>query len=226
MGFIRTLLPAALLASSGLYGQDVVPPARTILDLSEGEQVAFIRSTMELGFPINRADQITMLIINRSALALPLIEMKLEETMKAVPPQVAFVETASEMIAYAGDQTALREITRLMALDEKKFGPLVGRTLDNAGNWRNPFDVAYGGLALGSEAISQRTMQWVKSALASNKMQHHWAESLLNRYGEVPDDSEWAADPIASRLSDRVSPELRRTVLNLADDIRRKREHR
>ena len=226
MGCIRTLLPAALLASSGLYGQDVVPPARTILDLSEGEQVAFIRSTMELGFPINRADQMTMLIINRSALTLPLIEAKMEETMKAVPPQVAFVETASEMIAYAGDQTALSEINRLMTLDEKRFGPLVGRTLDNAGNWRNPFDVAYDGLALGNEAISRRTMQWVESALASNRMQRAWAEALLNRYGKVPGDAEWVADPIASRLSDRASAELRRTVLSLAEDVRRQRERR
>src|SRR6516162_3499142 len=143
MGFTRTLLALVLLPLSSLHGQDTIPPARTILDLSESEQAAFIRSTMALGFPMNRADQMTMLIINRSALVFPLIEGKLEEALKSDSPQTAFVETASEMIAYAGDQTALREIIKLMSLDEKRFGRLVGRMLDNAGNWRNSFDVAY-----------------------------------------------------------------------------------
>src|ERR1017187_2952748 len=128
MGFIRTLLAVVLLASSALDGQDVVPPARTILDLSNSEQIAFIRSTMELGFPANRADQMTMLIINRSALTLPLIEAKLEKALKSTPPPKSFVETASEMIAYAGDEQALRVISKLVALDENRFGRLVGAT--------------------------------------------------------------------------------------------------
>jgi hypothetical protein len=181
---------------------------------------------MALGFPMNRADQMTMLIINRSALVFPLIEGKLEEALKSDSPQTAFVETASEMIAYAGDQTALREIIKLMSLDEKRFGRLVGRMLDNAGNWRNPFDVAYDGLALSNEAISQYTMQWVPSALESNRMQRAWADALLSRYRKVPGDAEWAADPIASRLSDRVSAEFRKRIAPLVEDAQRKRERK
>lgn len=226
MGFIRVLLPAVLLVSSSVHGQDVVPPARAILDLSEGEQIAFINRTIDLGFPENRADQMTMLIINRSAITLPLIEAKLEEALKSTPPPKGFVETASEMIAYAGDEWALREISKLLAVDENRFARLVGRTFDNAGNWRNPFAVAYRGFELGNEAISQRTMQWVESALASNRMRRTWAEAMLDRYGKVPGDPEWATDPIASRLKDRASPELRRTVLSLAEDAKRRREHR
>jgi hypothetical protein len=226
MGFIRTLLAVVLLASSALDGQDVVPPARTILDLSNSEQIAFIRSTMELGFPANRADQMTMLIINRSALTLPLIEAKLEKALKSTPPPKSFVETASEMIAYAGDEQALRVISKLVALDENRFGRLVGRTLANAGNWRNPFSVIYSGLEIGDEAVSRYVAAWVESALASNTMQRTWAEAMLDRYGKVPGDSEWATDPIASRLKDRASPELRRGVLRLAEDAKQRREHR
>lgn len=226
MGFIRTLLLAVLLVSSSVHGQDVVPAARTILDLSEGEQVAFIRSTMELGFPINRADQMTMLVINRSALALPLIEAKMEEALKAVPPQAAFVETASEMIAYAGDESALRAVCKLVALDENKFRQLVGRTLDNAGNWRNPFSIVYRGLEIGNEVVSRYVVVWVESALASNGMRRKWAEAMLDRYGKMPADSEWAMDPIVSRLKDRASPELRQSVMRLAEDAKRKREQR
>src|ERR1035441_454805 len=102
MGFdlTRRMLLVVVLASlsATMDGQEVVP-ARAILDLSEGEQIAFINRTMDLGFPENRADQMTMLIINRSALTLPLIEAKLEKALKSTPPAKGFVETASAMIA-------------------------------------------------------------------------------------------------------------------------------
>ena len=224
MGFTRRLLFAILLLSATIHGQNAPPSALTIVDLSDSEQTAFIHNTMELGFPINRADQMTMLILNRSTLTLPLIESWIEQALKSNPTQAASVETAAEMIAYAGDQTALREVSKLVAVDENRFGRLVRRTLENAGSFRNPFGVVYDGLAMDDTAISRLTMQWVESALASSRMQRKWAEALLIRYGKVPDDSEWANDPLASRLKDQASPELRRTILSLAEDAKRKRE--
>jgi hypothetical protein len=226
MDFIRTLLAIILLAPFTLDGQDVVPPARTILDLSTNEQTAFVRRTMETGFPANRADQMTMLIINRSALALPLIEAKLEEALKSTPQPKDFVDTASEMIAYAGDETALREISKLLALDEKRFEPLVGRTLDNAENWRNPFGVVYRGLEIGDETVSRPLAAWAESALASNRMQRAWAEAMLDRYGKVPGDTEWATDPIASCVKDQASPEMRQRVMRFASEVQSRRQRR
>src|ERR1035438_3319066 len=227
MGFhlIRRLLPLAVLASlsATMDGQEVIPTARAVLDLSEGEQIAFISRTMDLGFPENRADQMTMLIINRSALTLPLIEAKLEEVLKSTPTPKGFVETASEMIAYAGDERALRAVSKLVAIDENRFGRLVGRTLDNARNWRNPFGVVYRGLEIGDEAVSRQMAAWVESALASNTMQRRWAEAMLDRYGKVPGDSEWATDPVVSGLKHGASTELRQRVVRLAVEAQSKR---
>jgi hypothetical protein len=203
-----------------------VPSARDILTLSEAEQTKFVNATVEAGFPADRADQMTMLIINRSGLVLPVLERQMEIELRSVSPSHDFIATATEMIAYAGDEHALREIGKLIAIDGSKFGYLVGRTLDNSVHFRNPFTVAYRGLELGNEAVSRHTLAWVKSALASDRMQRMWAEAMLDRYGKVPRDSEWAMDPIASRLTDRESPELRRAVLSLAEDGMRKREHR
>ena len=125
---------------------------------------------------------------------------------------------------YAGDEQALRVISKLVALDENRFGRLVGRTLANAGNWRNPFSVIYSGLEIGDEAVSRYVAAWVESALASNTMQRTWAEAMLDRYGRVPGDSEWATDPIVSRLNDRASPELRQSVMRFATDAQTKRK--
>ena len=225
---VRRLLPIVVVVSlsTTMDGQEGIPPARTILDSAEGQQIAFINQTMELGFPENRADQMTMLIINRSALALPLIESKLEEALKSTSSSKSFIDTATEMIAYAGDEQSLRAAGKLMAIDVKIFGPLVERTLDNAGNWRNPFTVAYQGLELGDETISRYTAAWTDSALASSCMQRAWAEAMFVRYGKVPDESVWVTDPIASRLKDQASPELRQSVLRLVTDAQRKKDQR
>jgi hypothetical protein len=227
MGYlIRRLFPILALVSfsAAMHAQEVIPPARTILNLSESEQIVFINKTIDLGFPVNRADQMTMLIINRSAVALPLIESRLEEALKSTSTPKRFVDTTTEMIAYAGDEQALRAVSKLMVVDENRFGTLVGRTLDNAGNWRNPFTVAYKGLTLGDEPVSRRIAAWAESALASTRMQRAWAEAMLDRYASVPDESAWATDPIASRLSDRASPELRQSVLHFAADAQTRKK--
>jgi len=128
------------------------------------------------------------------------------------------------MVAYAGDEEALRAISKLVRIDETSFGYLVGRTLDNAGNWRNPFTVAYRGLELRDEVISRYTMAWAESALASNRMRRVWAEAMLDRYGKVPGDLEWASDPIASRLKAGASSDLRQSVSGLAMEAQKRRE--
>jgi hypothetical protein len=55
-------------------------------------------------------------------------------------------------------------------------------------------------------------------------MQRVWAEAMLERYGRVPGDAEWATDPIASRLKDRTSPALRQNIMRFAAEAQSKRE--
>jgi hypothetical protein len=210
----RLFLPllVVLLVPSVLPGQENIPPARLILGLGELEQAAFIKATMDLGFPSDRADQMTMLIINRSALALPLIEERLEADLRSQPPSPSFIETASEMIAYAGDEHALRAIGKLIAIDEVRFAPLVGRALTHAMNWRNPLTVAYRGLELGDGTVSRHVVGWV--------------EAMLDRYGKVPDDEEWSSDPIAIRLTRGTTAELRPSVQRYATEALAKRDRR
>jgi hypothetical protein len=216
---------AALLTFLAGFINAQVPSARTILDTSEAEQMKFVNETIAAGFPGDRADQMTMLIINRSAVTLPLIAGKLEEALKSTSTPKSFVDTASEMIAYAGDEQSLRALSKLISFDERRFGWLIGRTLDNAGNWRNPFTVAYRGLEMGDEAVSRYTAAWAEAVLTSERMQRVWADAMLDRYGKVvPSETEWAQDPIASRLKDRASPELRQSVVRFAAEAQSKRQ--
>jgi hypothetical protein len=208
--------------------QTVLSPkgARAILDLTEAEQISFIEATMEGGFPEDRADEMTMLIINRSAVAVPLIAAKLEQVLNSPFPSKRFIDVASEMVAYAGDEQSLRAISKLIQLDETRFGRLIGRTIDNAGNWRNSFLVAYSAVDLGDPVVARYATEWAGSAMASTRTQRAWAEAMVARYGRVPDESVWATDPIASQLKDRAAPELRQSILRFAAEAQSKREKR
>jgi hypothetical protein len=197
-----------------------------ILQMSEAEQVEFAKSVLEQHFPENEGDRFSLLLVNRSALVVPLIEAKIEAELASAKRSERFIDLAAAMIAYVGDEQSVRAVSKLIRIDERRFGPLVGRTLDNAGKWHNPFGAAYQALDLGDGTVPGYTIAWAETALTSNRMQRMWAEAMLVRYGKVPGDDEWAVDPIASRLSDRASPELRRTVLSLAEDAQRKRERR
>lgn len=206
------------------------PPTReetkSVLQLSEAEQRQFVNSVLDGGFPQNQGDKFSLLLVNRSSLVIPIVEARLEQELKQPSRSERLIELASAMIAYAGDEQSLRAISKLIAIDESRFGRLVARTLDNAGNWQNPFTVVYRAFELGDDAVSRHTAAWADSALASDHMQRAWAEAMLDRYGKVPDDSELAKDPIATRLKDRASPELRQNILRLAAEAQSKRERR
>jgi len=197
--------------------------AKSVLRLSEAEQREFVNSVLDAGFPDDTGDRFSLLLANRSALVVPILESRVEQEVQRSPRSERLIELASAMIAYAGDEQSLRAISKLMAIDERRFGPLVGRTLDNAGNWRNPFTVGYRGLEMGDESVSRYIAAWAESALASNRMQRAWAEAMLKRYGRVPSDSEWGEDPIASRLTNGASPELRQNILRFVTEAQRKR---
>ena len=78
----RLLSTAALLSFLAGLVNAQVPSARTILDVSEAEQTKFVNETIAAGFPDDRADQMTMLIINRSSVTLggsPQVRLDIKE---------------------------------------------------------------------------------------------------------------------------------------------------
>jgi hypothetical protein len=197
--------------------------AKDILRLSQPEQINFVESMMEQGFPETDGDKFAILLVNRSALVIPLVESKLEDEIQRSPRSEKFIDIASEMIAYAGDEESLRAISKLISIDEKKFGRLVGRTLGNSANWRNPFTVAYQALEIGDDAITRLTIAWSESALASDRMKQRLAEAMLDRYGKVPGQAEWAQDPLASRLESQNASRLKERVTTFAADALERR---
>jgi hypothetical protein len=153
---------------------------RRLLKASEAEQIAWVNSELDRGMPAKpNADTLTMLVLNRSSVTLPLIERKIEQVLrspspsecfvdKSVAPQ-KFIDVAAATIAYAGDAEALKQLSKLIRIDEKRFGRLIDNTLGNARVHRNPFTVAYQGLELGDTAVDARIAAWAQFQLSEKR---------------------------------------------------------
>jgi hypothetical protein len=127
------------------------------------------------------------------------------------------------MIPGAGDEYALKEASKLIALDEKRFDLLVRNTLLSASVRRNPFAVAYRGFAIGDPAVDKRIVAWAGSQLAQSlgtefvqgQLMHWWAEAMAGKYGAAPTEVNWVNDPIASRIDPALAGSLHDEVLRL-----------
>jgi hypothetical protein len=262
----RTVVTAALTLSAFAcapygFGQGIPDtPSRRLLRASEAEQIAAMKSALDQGLPPEQFQVVGPLFFNRGSLVLPLVEQKIEQVLKSPSPLEYFTNknvdptkwaySAALTIAETGDEQALKEIAKLIKLDEKRFGTLVGRALDYSQDYaksHNPFAVAYRGFTIREPALDQRIAAWAESKLAtvpaeraradaaarrygartapapSDKMKHLWAEAMLDQYGYVPTEAQWATDPIASRLGAPLAGALHKEVLQFALEAQEKR---
>jgi hypothetical protein len=88
------------------FSQTPVPneDAKSVLQLSELEQQQFVTSILDRDFPESDGDRFSLLLVNRSALVIPILESRIEQELKRSPRSERFVDLASSMIAYAGDE--------------------------------------------------------------------------------------------------------------------------
>jgi hypothetical protein len=198
-----------------------VEGASSVLQIADAEQTAFVKSVLDEQFPFTQGDKFSILLINRSELVVPLVESKIEQELRSAARSEPFINLASAMISYAGDEQALRAISKLVHIDETRFAPLIGRTLNCAASGGNPFVIAY--LGINDETIAVEIGAWADSALSSSRMQRLWAEALVTRYGNTPANAEWARDPIASRLANRGEG-IRNSVLTFVEQVQVGRE--
>jgi hypothetical protein len=218
------------------------PLARRILKETEDDQTAFMKSFLDQGAPAEMGDALTMLVLNKSALVLPLMEQKVEQVLKSASPAECFSDKSVDpqsfvnmivaMITYAGNGQALQMARRLIKIDENRFGRLVSDTLIQSAAWRNPFGLAYSGLEIGDPAMDKRIAAWGESQLTHKagttaaQMKRWWAEAMVDKYGGAPTERQWAEDPIAARLSAPPAESVHNEMLRLAVELLEKRSRK
>lgn len=242
----RSLLQIALAATTvaAVFAQqpplpNQEPLAKRILRMGEADQIAYINSDLDQGMPLDRNAPLVTLVLAGSPLVLPMIEKKIEEVLKSPNPQDSFtdktvdpqkfVNLAAWTIPYAGDEQALKEISKLIAIDEKRFGMLVGNVLGNSQDYRNPFAVAYRGFEIGDPAVDKRIAAWIQLQFANKtefrlgQLKHWWGEAMAEKYDAAPTEVHWANDPIATRLTPKLAASLHDEILQLGREAFEKR---
>ncbi len=256
-----TLTVGAVSLFPCLLGQRVPDsPSWRLLRATEAEQIAAVKAALDQGLPPEQFQLVGLLFYNKPALVLPLVEQKIEQVLRSPSPldlfsnkkvdPNRFAHIAASTIAETGDEEALKQVLRLVKLDEKRFRTLVGETLDSSKAYaksHNPFTVAYAGLALGEPILSQQIAAWAELRLTGNPAEHAravaaarsagipppaprvegieraWAEAMLNHYAGVPSELQWTSDPIASRLSPTLTATIHNDVLRFTIEAQQKR---
>lgn len=231
-GLAQTADPSAI-----TYGDN-------ILKVNNAGQVKFIQSTLDEGMPTELVDTLAMLVLNKSTLTLPLIEKKIEAivasqnpsrccTTKEINPS-GFIDLAARTIGYAGDVEGLKQLAKLMAIDEPRFAQYVPITIHNAEERRNgnPFAVAYAGLEIGRPDLTRTIIAWVEAELPGKtefrrgQLRRWWGQAMLTRYGgRASAERGWNDDPIASRLANSLALLTRDEVLRcVAEEAAKRRQ--
>jgi hypothetical protein len=116
-----------------------------------------------------------------------------------------------------------------MKIDEHRFGDMVYIALLNAGHLRNPFKVAYQGFEIGDPEVDKRVVAWAEMIFALKgqadyrEKRQWWAEAMVEKYDGVPSGSQWATDPIVSRLDPAKYAPLHDEMARFTIEAARKR---
>jgi hypothetical protein len=215
-------LLSSLAVVSLLSSQQRETPTTRLLGNNEAEQVAYLNNFIAEGAPGDN-DSVEALVLSKTSLFVPMIEYKIEEILalrsrerlfrspSVDPPRV--VSILAMMIEYTGEAIALEQASKLMRIDEDRFGSMVEHCLGHAYGRGRGFRVAYRGLEIGDPAVDKRIMAWANEGIGimvePNRaiVLRKWAKEVVEEYNGAPDEYQWAKDPIVSRLSaDRLNP--------------------
>lgn len=218
----KLALTLALLTPGYLHAQQI-PTSREIVQYSPAQAEALIQETIDQKFPPVLVDRLAVLLINRPAEFVPRIAAYIgsQYGLDRSSREERLISTAASLVAYTGDESALRVAEELIALDSERFTPLVQSTLNNAQSWRNPYGVAYRAAETGGEVVRGELREWLQSRTESPISQRYWAAAMNERYPGGLSEAVLESDPLVSML-DTESKALMKT--RLRDESERVRQ--
>jgi hypothetical protein len=234
---LRIVLVLAATFAIPILGQVEETPTKRLLKANEGDQIAWLRKYISDGAPPD--DIVGILVLSKPSVFLPWLEEKIEDILHSPSPGALFnsksadpqraVDAAASMIEYSGDEQGLREASKLMKLDETRFGGMVGSILWHARARGNPFKLVYRGFEIGDPSVDKRIVAWIgelfdyKEIPDRNRTMASWAEAMVEKYDGQPTAIQWATDPIASRLDPTEDAALHNEMSHFTEQAVQKR---
>lgn len=217
------------------------PLAERLARMTDADVAAYAESALRHGMTLDWTTYLPELVRMRAGVALPALERGIEQVVESGSPADYFTERtidarsavrlAAGMIAYAEDENALKELSKLMQHDGSRFGldsrllrVLVGEVLNDGGD-RNFFPLVYRGFEIGSAALDNAMIAWItrqfeeQAGARQTYLKQWWAEALAQKNGHAINEFEWIHDPIASRLKPELAISVRDEVMRRAADI-------
>jgi hypothetical protein len=228
MGFRSTrvafLITALASGHSTLIGQET-PNPNSAQNSVEREIKTKLTLALDRDYGNQPADDLLMLAIQHSDLAVPELKRRLiaygQQPRKTLGGSTTI---HADALAYVANGLAVDALCDLCAENPGLFCSYLERSLDYAEGRLNPFTLAYRAIARPEAVVQDAAIHWADSMIGFPHFRQRLAEAMLDRYGKVPSETEWAQDPIASRLKTGASSELWQSVLRFAAEVQRKRE--
>ena len=209
---------------------------RRLLAMSDAEQIAFVQTYFERGFPYTQMDAVNALARGHSSLILPIIGARIQSALQSVKPsdcQAVMITDSYPRVAimafvHAGDVEALRQAASLAKVET--CGNLASGILKNAEEQGNLGTVLYGGLEIGNPELDRQITAWVEARLAEpsfnvpTDFRRRLVAEIVKRYRAVPTTEQLARDPIVSRLKPRVAGSFRSDIVRMAAETADKRD--
>ena len=131
----RRFAVSLLVFASAAVGQSATT---SMTDADDAE----FRDAIRLRLPQSTLTNAARFVLNRSVVAVPLLQEAVESDLTEGLGNSRFVSTVSELIAFAANTEAIDAIARLCLIDEKQFSPMVDRVLNHAITRKREFEVA------------------------------------------------------------------------------------
>jgi hypothetical protein len=220
------LVTAVTLGHPTLIGQET-PNRDAEQSRVQAEIKAKVTTALERDYWNQPTDELLMLAIQHSEVAVPELKRWLRAYNQKAPKKLEGNPAIhADALAYVANALAVDALSDLCIENPSLFCPYLQRTFDYAEGRMNPFTLAYLVIARPETVVQETAIRWANSMIGFAHFQQRLGEAILDKYGKVPSDSEWATDPLSSRLKSEVSSELRQRVLHYAAEAERKRERK
>ncbi|MCL4841156.1 MAG: hypothetical protein KJZ79_04925 [Bryobacteraceae bacterium] len=217
----RIALILTLLAWGIAHAQQI-PTSRQIVEYSQAQAEALIQEAINQEFSPVLVDRLAVLLVNRPAEFVPRLAAYIASQYRidAAVREERLFTTAASLVAYTGDAAALRAVEELIALDQERFTPLVQSTLNNAQNWRNPYDVAYRAAETGNEVIRGELRKWLQSRVESTVSHRFWAVAMNERYPGGLSEAVFERDPLVSMLETEAKTAMKTRLRDESERVK------
>jgi hypothetical protein len=217
------LLNVSLLFTIGLLDSTAI--AQAISPNTQTEIRAKLAVALDRDYSNRPADELLTLAIQHSDIAVPELKRRLRAASQKHREKLDSKNSVyGDALAYVANELAVDALCDLCGENIDLFCPYLERSLDYAEGRRNSFSLAYHAIERPETPVQESVAHWTNSVISFPHFQQRLAEAMLDKYQRVPNEDEWASDPIASRIKDQVSPKLRQKIMSLATEAQSKRQ--